>query len=67
MLEEGEFWGGVFVLWLSLVSLVGYYIVRIALMLRNQYIIERIYRLRLAALHGKALREAGEANVARRS
>ena len=66
MLEEGEFWGGVFVLWLSLVSLVGYYIVRIALMLRNQYIIERIYRLRLAALHGKALREGGE-SAARRS
>jgi hypothetical protein len=67
MFYEGEFWGGVLVLWLSLVALVGYYVVRIALMLRKQYIVERIYRLRLAALHGKALREAGEANVARRS
>ena len=58
MFYEGDFWGGVLVLWLSLVALVGYYVVRIALMLRKQYIVERIYRLRLAALHGKALREA---------
>ena len=59
MLDEGEFWGGLFVLWLSLVTLVGYYVVRIALMLRKQVIMERLYRLRLAALRGKAVREAG--------
>ena len=67
MLDEGEFWGGLFVLWLSLVSLVGYYVARIALMLRKQYVMERIYRLRLAVLRGKAVREAGGANVAPRN
>jgi len=59
MLDEGEFWVGVFVLWLALVSLVGYYVARIALMLRQQYIMERAYRLRLALIRGKAVREAG--------
>jgi len=67
MLDEGEFWGGLFLLWLSLVSLVGYYVARIALLLRKQVIRERIYRLRLAAQRGKAVREAGRANVARPS
>ena len=64
MLDEGEFWGGVFLLWLSLVSLVGYYVARIALMLRKQYVTERIYRLRLAAQRGKALREAARSSEA---
>jgi hypothetical protein len=56
MLALGEV-TGVLVLWLAFVSLVGYYVVRIALMLREQHIMERAYRLRLAVLRGKAVRE----------
>jgi hypothetical protein len=59
MFDEGEFWA-VFVLWLALVTLVGYYVVRIGLMLRQQWMIERGYRLRLAMLRGKAIRERAE-------
>ena len=59
MFDEGEFWA-VFVLWLALVTLVGFYVVRIALMLREQWIIERGYRLRLAMLRGKSIREGAE-------
>lgn len=59
MWDEGEFWA-VFTLWLALVSLVGYYVVRIAMMLRGQWVLERMYRLRLATLRGRAIRERAE-------
>jgi hypothetical protein len=63
MFDEGEFWA-VFSLWLVLVSLVGFYVVRIALMLREQWVLERMYRLRLATLRGKAIRDTAGADRA---
>jgi hypothetical protein len=59
MLDEGEI-VGLLLIWLTFMSLVGYYVVRIGLMLREQRIVERAYRLRLATLRGKAVREMAE-------
>ena len=56
MIDEGEFIG-LMLIWLTFMSLVFYYVVRIGLMLREQHIVERMYRLRLATLRGKAVRE----------
>ena len=58
MLDLGEV-TGLLVLWLAFMTVVGVYVVRIGLMLREQRILERAYRLRLATLRGKAAREAG--------
>ena len=64
MLDPEEL-AGLFVIWLALTSLVIYYVVRIALMVREQRIIERGYRLRLARLRGKAIRERRGPDVVR--
>ena len=45
-------------LWLAFMTVIGIYVVRIGLMLHEQRIMERAYRLRLATLRGKAVREA---------
>lgn len=45
------------VIWLGLVSVVGYYVIRIGLMLRAQRNTERTYRLRLA-VRARAVRES---------
>lgn len=60
MLDLGEV-TGLLVLWLAFMSVVGVYVVRIGLMLREQRIVERGYRLRLATLRGKAVREIASA------
>ncbi len=57
MLDEEEF-TALMVIWLGFMTVVGVYVVRIVLMLREQRIMERAYRLRLATLRGKAVREA---------
>ena len=59
MIDEGEF-VGLLVLWLAFMSVLGVYVVRIGLMLREQRIVEDVYRMRLAALRGKAIREMAE-------
>ena len=59
MIDEGEF-VGLLVLWLAFMSVFGVYAVRIGLMLREQRIVEHAYRMRLAALRGKAIREMAE-------
>ena len=56
MLDLGEV-TGLMVLWLAFMTVIGVYVVRIGLMLREQRIMERAYRLRLATLRGKAARE----------
>ena len=53
---EGEI-VALLVIWLAFMSVIGVYAVRIGLMLREQRIMERAYRLRLATLRGKAVRE----------
>ena len=47
------------VLWLAFMAVLGAYVVKISLMLREQKILERAYRLKIATIHGKAIREAG--------
>ena len=59
MLDEGEI-VGLLLVWLAFMSLVGYYVVRIGLMLREQHVMERAYRLQLAMRMGKAVREMAE-------
>lgn len=59
MIDEGEFIG-LMLVWLTFMSVVGVYVVRIGLMLREQRIIEHAYRMRLAALRGRAVRESAE-------
>ena len=59
MIDEGEF-VGLLVLWLAFMSVLGVYVVRIGLMLREQRIVEHVYRMRLAALRGKAIREMAD-------
>ncbi len=56
MIDEGEF-VALLVIWLAFMSVIGVYAVRIGLMLREQRIMERAYRLRLATLRGKSVRE----------
>lgn len=56
MIDEGEF-VALLLIWLAFMSVIGVYVVRIGLMLREQRIMERAYRLRLAILSGKAARE----------
>jgi hypothetical protein len=50
------------VIWLGFMSVAGFYVVRIGLMLREQRIVEQVYRMRLAALRGKAVREMAESD-----
>ena len=55
-------WGDLFALlliWLTFVGLVGFYVLRIGFLLREQWLMERSYRLHLAVRRGRALREAG--------
>lgn len=59
MIDEGEF-VGLLVLWLAFMSVFGVYVVRIGLILREQRIVEHAYRMRLAALRGRAIREMAE-------
>ena len=47
-------------LWLGFMCVTAYYVVRIALLLREQRIMENAYRMRLAARRGKAVREMAE-------
>ena len=56
MLDEGEI-VALLVIWLAFMTVIGVYVVRIGLMLREQRIMERAYRLRLATQRGKAARE----------
>jgi hypothetical protein len=56
MFDEGEIIA-VLMLWLAFMTVVGIYVVRIGLMLREQRILERAYRLRLATLRGRSVRE----------
>jgi len=44
-------------IWLAFMTVVAVYVVRIGLMLRGQRITERAYRLRLATLRGRMMRE----------
>jgi len=53
---EGEI-AALLVIWLAFMSVIGVYVVRIGLMVREQRITERAYRLRLATLRGKSVRE----------
>jgi hypothetical protein len=55
-INDGEFLATLTV-WLGLMCVIGYYVVRIALMVREQRIMEHAFRLRLATLRGKAVRE----------
>jgi len=56
MLEVEEV-AALFLLWLGLVTLVGFFVVRIGLLVRRQRLAERAYRLRLALQLGRAVRE----------
>ena len=56
MLDEGEI-VALMLIWLAFMTVIGVYVVRIGLMLREQRIMERAYRLRLATRRGKAARE----------
>jgi len=53
---------GLLVIWLAFMSIVGFYTVRIGLMMRGQHLTERAYRLRLAKLRGKTVREMAGAD-----
>lgn len=59
MFDEGE-WLAVFVMWVAFMSVVGVYVIRIALMLREQRMMERDLRLRMAVQRGRAVREMGQ-------
>ena len=47
-----------FLVWLGLVAVVGVYVVRIAILVREQRLVERVYRLRLARSLGETVRDA---------
>ena len=48
---------GAFVLWLTFMAVVVVYALRIGLLLREQRLAERAYRMRLARSMGRAVRE----------
>jgi len=54
---DGE-WAAVLFLWIAFMTVVGVYVIRIALILYEQRAMERHYRLRLAMHRGRAAREA---------
>ena len=56
MFDEGE-WLAVFVMWVAFMSVVGVYVIRIGLILREQRMMERDLRLRIAMRKGRAVRE----------
>ena len=56
MLDWGENMA-LLMLWLAFMTVIGVYVVRIGLMVREQRIMERAYRLRIAMWRGKAVRE----------
>ena len=56
MLDWGENMA-LLMLWLAFMTVIGVYVVRIGLMVREQRIMERAYRLRIATLRGRAVRE----------
>lgn len=60
MIDAGEFMA-LMLIWLAFMAVIGVYVVRIGLMLREQRIMERAYLLRLATLRGKAAREMASA------
>ncbi len=49
---------GLFTVWLGFMAVVAIYVVRIGIMWREQQLMERAYRLRLAKSMGEAVREA---------
>ena len=54
-------WGdfiGLLLIWLAFISVVGIYVARIGILVREQQLMERAYRMHLAAAMGKAVREA---------
>lgn len=53
--DEGLF--AAFWLWLMLMAVLGFFVVRITALLYHQRRVESAYRLHLAARHGAALRE----------
>ena len=55
--DWGDFYA-LLLIWLGFVTLVAFYVVRIASLLREQWLNERAYRFRLAARRGRAIREA---------
>ena len=50
---------GLTLLWLAFMTVVGIYLARIGLLVREQQLIERAYRLHLATARGRAVRETG--------
>jgi hypothetical protein len=50
-------------MWVGFMTVVGVYVIRIALMLRAQRAMERSLRLRIALRSGRAVREAARANL----
>jgi hypothetical protein len=61
MFYDGELWA-TFSVWLGFMCVIGYYVIRIALMVREQRITEHAIRLHLAALRGKAVREMAKSS-----
>ncbi len=56
---------GLFLLWLAFMVVVGVYVARIGIMVREQQLMERAYRLRLASARGRELREASAGAIER--
>ncbi len=55
-------WGdfiALLLIWLAFMAVVGVYVARIGILVREQQLMERAYRLRLAAARGREVREAG--------
>ena len=62
MIDRAEFYG-VLLVWLGFMSVAGWYASRIFVMLREQQIIERSYRMHLAVRRGRQVREQATAET----
>ena len=64
-MDDWEGFIGLALLWLGFMTVVGIYVARIGILVREQQLIERAYRLNLATARGRAVREAASESVER--
>lgn len=57
----------VVVLWVAFMAVLGFYVIRIGMMLHQQRATERYYRLRLAMQRGRQSREAARVESSERA